>query len=398
MPALRFLARSARCAAPAALALLATGCNGGGGDGATTAAPPPTAPATTHGDVDLARAYIVPPAAARGLDYRIDWQTDVSPGRGVDLEIVQPAGEAIFTLDSGNVLTRLRADDGFRIWQLPVADPAEDIVGITYMPDRERVYLNTGGSMLVVDAVNGSPLDRHHVEKVANTRPVRHGSYLVYGSRDGQVIWYNFDIAFQWRGYQVSRTIQVAPVLEGERVVAVGADGRIMVLDASSARQVWSKKLLDAVVAPPVVGNSAVYLAGTDQYLYAFDLQTGRTLWSNLTIAPLRESPTLIDDRVYQQVPREGLLAFDAMPLNSPGGRVIWSSGACEGGVLTQRADTLLAWDRQRRIMDVLETGSGAVVRSERLPRLDLVETDAVRDGVLIAASRDGRVIRLVPR
>jgi outer membrane protein assembly factor BamB len=380
---------------------MASGCGGGGRadtaptpGGAATPRSVPNATASATAEEVEAR-YVIGPVAARRLGYRVDWQY---PAAGRDIRRVEISGDSIFTLDRQNFLTRIRRDDGERVWRLPVADPTDEILGITYMPESGHVFLTTGGAMLVLDAGTGSQVQKQRLEKVANTAPIVFGQFLVYGSRNGQLVWHSYDIAYQWRGYQVSRSIQLTPVAQGRYIVVVGNDGRVMVFDGRSASQLWSRQPLDAIVAGPIIGDGAVYAAGLDQYVWAFDLTSGRRLWRYLTESPLTESPVLIDERLYQQIPSEGLVSFEARPFNAPGGQVVWASPDVRGSVLTRRRSRLLCWDAEARRMQMAEEATGAAVESVDLPQVLHLRASSAAGGDLFAAGDDGRIIRLVPR
>jgi outer membrane protein assembly factor BamB len=307
-------------------------------------------------------------------------------------------GDSIFAIDEENFLVRLRRDDGRRLWRLPVAEAVDQVQGITYMPGDQRIYLTMGGSILVLDAGNGTPIGRHRLDRTASTPPLAYGSHLIYGARNGQLIWYLHDIGFPWRTYQVARSIDLQPVLVGNSVVSIGSDGIVMALHAGSVAQMWSKKLLDRVVAAPAAGAGMIYIAGTDQYIYAIEVDTGRTRWSKLTTSPLTDPPTLVNDSLYQFVPGEGLMCLDALANDAPGGRVRWVSADVRGTVLTQRGRRLLVWSDRDRRMSIVEAGRGSLVEHVTLPQVTHVQATAPVDGELYAAADDGRVVRVVPR
>jgi outer membrane protein assembly factor BamB len=342
--------------------------------------------------------YVVDLDTARTLGYRIDWQLDTRPAGQSGLRRVVRQGDSIFALDGRNYLTRIRVEDGQPLWRQAAAEPVEEILGINYVPALERVYLTHGGSVLVLDAVTGIPADRQQLQTIANTQPVLLGQFLIFGGRNGQVVWHSHLVSFQNRSYQIARSVQIEPLLVGNALVAVGTGGRLVVLDGNSASQLWGKTLLDAITARPAVGGRVLYVAAHDQYLYAFDLLSGRTLWSTLTTAPLDDSPTVVGDRVYQQIPGEGLTCFDALPLDSPGGEVLWTAAEVTGNVLTQRRQALLAWDAGPRRLVLVDPGRGAVIDRIDLPDVGRIGASAARDGEILAAADDGRIIRLVPR
>ena len=161
--------------------------------------------------------------ASRELGYRILWQARTAPQSGVGIKHLTVQYDSVFTLDGRNILTRLRERDGHRLWQLPVADALDEIQGITYMPQYERVFVTVGAKLLVLDADTGSQVAKQQLGQIANTAPVVLGPFLIYGARNGQVVWHFYNVGHQWRGYQIAPSINLKPALVGRVVTYVGS-------------------------------------------------------------------------------------------------------------------------------------------------------------------------------
>lgn len=344
---------------------------------------------------ELEKEYVIGPALARELDYQIDWQYSDLRDPVADLWV---QGDSVFLLDHRNSLTRVDREGGSRAWRLPVAGAVDQIIGVTYLPEINRVYVTTGGNIFGLDSVSGSQVAKQRLVKMANTSPAVFGPYLIYGSRNGQAIWHAYGPGVQWRGYQVANSIHIPPVLTGNTVVVIGSNGTIMAIHAETVQQLWSKTLRDEVVAPAAVSQDAVYVAGTDQNLRAIDLGSGRSMWAKLFDQPLYDAPTVIGDRVYQHVPTHGLGCFDAIADNQPGGVELWMADGLEANVITQHKDTLLAWNARDRRMTLLNNKRGSVVKTVDLPQVARLLCTAAENGELFAVASDGRVSRLVPR
>ena len=342
--------------------------------------------------------YLIGPLAARDLGYRIDWQRRTLTTENSGIKTITVQGDSVFVMDGRNFLSRLRKDDGEQLWRVPVADALDEIHGITFVPDMERVFVTSGGEVLVLDSDTGSQIAKQRLGQIANTEPAVFGQFFVFGARNGQVCWHSYQVGHQWRGYQVSQSIQLPPVIVDSTVIVIGSDGRIMVLDARSASQIWSKRLLDIVTAPPAAGGGHVYVAGQDQHLWAFDLNTGRNTWRYLTQDPLSEGPVLLGDQVYQQIPSEGLVCFEAMPLDEPDGVVVWRAPQVRGSVVGRIGSNLLVWDQQQHRLELVSVKQGAAALSLDLPGINFLVTSMHKGADLFAASNDGRVVRLVPR
>jgi outer membrane protein assembly factor BamB len=174
-----------------------------------------------------------------------------------------------------------------------------------------------------------------------------------------------------------------------------------MVISPANADQYWGKRLLSPVTAQPAASNGVLYVAGKDQYLHALDLANGRTLWRKLFESPLTESPVVVGDKVYQQVPSEGLVCFEAIPVDSPGGKIVWKSKETKGNVILRRRDNLFVWDAVARRLTVLDVAHGSLVRTLNLPKVKYLTVPGgaeSKNGDIFAAGDDCRVVRLVPR
>lgn len=346
--------------------------------------------------VPVEERYVIGPDTARGMGYRVDWQ---SPATGARITKFVVDGGSVFALDDENVLTRIRNGDGNRLWRLPVGRPLDQVLGITYVPKLDRVLLTTGASLLVLDADTGSLVDRQRLERIASTGPVSIGPYLVYGSRDGQLVWHAYEFGTPWRGYDIAQAITVPPVTDGEYVVGVGLDGEIMSLDGRSASQIWNRRALDRVVATPAIGNGVVYIPSLDQHLRAFEVARARTpIWEYLSESPLTDAPVLIGDRVYQQSASEGLVCLEAAPLDNPGGVVVWQSPETSGSVLTRHRGRLIVWEADTKRLVMLDERLGSVIDTIDVPQVDQIWSSAVDDGDLYATSLDGRLVRVMSR
>ncbi len=343
---------------------------------------------------ELDRSHVIGPTAADQMNYRILWQYSSpirSPLKGVALR-----GDSLYTLDVQNFLTRITINDGQRRWRIHAADPVLDVTSLNIVG--ERAYLTAGSQMLVYDVVNGSPVDKWTLNRVAGTAPVEWEDYLIYGSRGGDLVWLSRRIGFSSQAYNISPTLRVPPVIRGNVIAVVGVKGEVVVLNASTATKYWDKMLLSPVVSRPVIGDEMLYVAGQDQYLWGLDLRTGRATWKYLTQAPLVNSPTLSGDRLYQQVPGTGLMCLNALPIDLPGGESLWVNDKVTGNVILARKGDLFAWDASAQRMFVLDEQRGLTKHRIDLPQASFLTVGGEAGHDLFAASVDGRITRLTPR
>jgi outer membrane protein assembly factor BamB len=279
-PLFRMIVLASLCASTALL----QACNGKKSDGMNSGADgsragsgatagrgrpaPQTDPETQKVIQQLDQQYVIGPTAGGEMDYRIDWQFDVTARS--TLQGMALRGDSLYTLDDQNFLTRLRVTDGHQVWREQAAEAVVRIVSVNVADD--RVYLNAGSEMLVFDVANGTQVAKWSLDKIAATPPVEYGPYFIYGARTGEIVWVSRQIGFMSSAYYISQSIRVPPVIKDDALSAVGNDGEVVVLNAANARRLWGKKLLEPVVCKPVIGEGMLYVAGQDQYLWGYDL------------------------------------------------------------------------------------------------------------------------------
>ena len=360
--------------------------------------PKPAASGADASPVDLYSLedrLVIGPDAARTLGFRVAWET--LPIIAPDSEFVrfEGGGDSIFVLDSKNVLTRLRKDDGNRVWQTPVGGRHDSIQGIVRVGD--RVGLTADGSMIVVDAITGAQIDNQHFDRPARTAAVVASPYLVYGGRGGTIVWHEYRVGHSWRVNGTDGPILVKPLLLGDDIVAASATGSVIVMDARTARTIWTKQLLAGIVARPTGGSGMIFIASKDQYLWALAQADGHTVWKYFNDAPLVTPPTLIGDRLYQRIPSLGLCCFDAFVTDKPDGKILWSNKDVAGEVIGRSKQNLLVWDPASHTLTALDD-NGAKVRAISLPQVEQIVMTAPEGGDIYAAGHDGRLERLVPQ
>ena len=344
----------------------------------------------------LDREYAIGPRAARGLGYRLGWQV---PDAGTDTVDISPQSDSVFIRSNTNILERLTADTGTRLWSSSIGSPVAEVLGLTYMPDSQMIYITRDSSILSIRSGTGvmtsSPVQS--LRWIANTEPVLYDNYLIYGSRAGELVWQAYEIGHSYRAYKIGQVIDIKPVLQGNTVVAIANTGEIVAINTDTVSKVWGHKLLDRVVAAPAIGPTAAYVASQDQYLRAFDLFTGRVLWKSMTEAPLDQSPIVDGRHVYQHVPGVGLTCYEAMPQNRFDGRRLWVSPDVSGNVITTRGDRLITWNDETSQLSVISKKTGTLEKTMRLNDVRLLIADNLNEGRLYTLDNRGRLDCLIP-
>ncbi len=348
----------------------------------------------------LEQSYLIGPAAAESFGYTVDWQFPV-PSKEVSM--VTSHDDRIFVVTVTNDLICLQADNGRRIWSVSVADKLEIVHSITFMPENELVLVLTNSMLVTLDSNTGmtkaAVLGKAHQELqwIANTPGVLSGDHLIYGARNGQLVWQTWKIGFAWKAYQAAGSLRLPPVMSGNIICTTSSDGVVSAFDTDTATQMWNARLLDSIVAKAATSEHAIYVAGIDQHLRAFDIRTGRTLWRVLTESALVDPPTLIGDHVYQQIPGLGLACFDALPVNKLDGDRKWICPDNNGTVVARHGDTLVTWDPSSRVLATVSATQGTPIHSKQYPNIEEIAATGMQDGKLLAVGDDGRLICLDP-
>ena len=344
----------------------------------------------------LEREYAIGPRAARSLGYRLGWQV---PDAGTDTVDISPQDDSVFIRSNTNILERLTADTGTRLWSTSIGSPVAEVLGITYMPEKQLIYITRDSSMLSIRSGTGvmtsSPVQS--LQWIANTGPALYENYLIYGSRAGELVWQAYEIGHSYRAYKIGQAIKLKPQLQGDIIVAVANSGEIVAINTETVSKVWGHQLLDQIVAEPGVGPTAAYVASQDQYLRAFDLFTGRVLWKSMTESSLIDSPTVDGRQVYQQVPGVGLTCYESMPRNRFDGRRLWVCPQITGNVITTRGDRLITWDADTSELGLVSKKTGTLEKTMSLKDVRLLIADNLNEGRLYTLDNRGRLDCLIP-
>jgi len=343
---------------------------------------------------------LFPPSRLREFGFRTDWQTEVPTSPGSTLDALFQRGDSIYARDTNNLLSRVTRDRGEVLWQSPVGSPRDELIDIVRIrrDDGEEVVAIGRLEIFVLDDANGITDRRQEIERTLYTSGAVFGPYFIYGTRNGQVIWHQYEVGYPWRGHSLPGSVSAPPLVVGDLVFVVGSTGRILALDAASTRLVWEKQLIAGIEGRPAHADGVLLVAGRDQYLWALDASTGRTIWRYFTESPLTTSPVADGDSVYQFVPTEGLVKLALRPEGRIDGDVQWRSPEARGRILGRRDGRLLLWDQSARILRSVDVGSGDVVAQVDLPKVASVFAEGFEDPALHFLAADGTVMRIVPQ
>jgi outer membrane protein assembly factor BamB len=359
---------------------------------------PPTI-GSTHG-VNLAQL--------RKMTYRIDW---VNQQTAKDLRLATLSGDNLYAIDTFDQLICYDLDNGSWRWSSPVGNHVFRLLGINANVATRQVFVNSDGAVFAFESDTGNLPTRSAqplkgatdkaVQKLkwsANTPAIIHGSTLLYGSRNGELVWHDCSIGFSSKTYSIASTMETIPAISDGVVVATGGEGSVAAIDLQTVRALWLIQLLDAVVATPTISYSTVYIAGTDQYLRAIDLYSGRSRWKYLTTSELTDSPVVVGDALYQRISGEGLTSFSAFAPDITGEKR-WTAKDVKGVVVTTSQNKrLICWDSENRILQEVDPRLGSITATLELPRVKELLVDAPKNGNLFLITDDDAIIKIIPR
>jgi hypothetical protein len=361
---------------------------------------------------EVERVYLIGPKQAFELGCSVAWQTAIPMPAGQSLRFVGIDNDAILALNSRNEVSLIRPGNGDRGWTASGAESIDKILSVDLVrvttPEgvSPRVIVTTDTGVYGLDFKDGASVLRKPFKLVPSTAPVASGDTLVFGTRSGQISWFNCSSGFERRAYTVDgpfgkSPILAKPVIADGNIVAASAEGTVIALDESSGNAYWRKKLLAGVQATPAVANGVVFVASEDQYLYAFDLGSGETLWKYFTQSPLTTAPFAAGDLVLQDIPNEGVVAFTQSPEGQLGGEVRWKKTGIAGAPITTAEisgrSAVAFWCPKGRTVTFVDALKGDVLSTVALPQVEHLDADRLDKGGFVAWSSDGRIERLAP-
>lgn len=360
--------------------------------------------------------------------YRIDWINQPT-SQGLYLPTI--TDNAFYSIDNADFVSKYDIDSGEWLWSAPVGNKTYKIQSINEFPTLRRTYVLSEGGVFVIESSTGnypSNVDSttsnnsqfFPLNAIANTAAISFNGQMIYGSTNGNTIWFSPAIGFTTSKYEIGSSVAITPTLvRGIRtkdgimrtaIVSASTDGTVIATDAKEVRQLWTIKLLDSVEAPVAfstnstvvndeeIPRTSVFIAGTDHYLRSVDLHTGRPRWKVLTESSLENSPFVAGDTLFQRIPNVGLASYNAFP-NSFNGTRNWIAETVTGTPLTTtKTGKLVCWDKDLRLLQIVDTRKGGIVSTLPIPQAKSVISNDPTNGSLFITNDSDMILRLDPR
>ena len=348
---------------------------------------------------ELDRQFIIGPTRLDALKLRSRWQTSVALPPSVSLKrVFAPAGDSVFVQDSGNGITRLKRDSGTRIWRDVVGAPKDTILGVERGESRgtDVVLVTNDVDVVTLECANGIRIGTQHLTKYTSTGSVRVGSFLIYGTRVGQVAWQQYAVGHAWKSNSLGGSIKAQPILTSEGVAAGSTDGVVALFDPSSSSSLWRFKAGGAVDGALASDGARVFCTARDNYVYAIDIRRGRTAWKFRCDGTLGADAACLGDTVYVHESGGSMLALAADGGGKLDGTIRWRA-PIRGTPIALTGSGAIAWDSATSTYTLFDPASGAVRASATLDGVVDVRASGTTDLTIHFVAADGRVQQAQP-
>ena len=344
--------------------------------------------------VDQSR--LVSTDSSSALDLQTIWQSTTAGSGTYGIESIHRIGNELIVADRNNVLTNLRLDSGDTIWKDGSLPRKETIFGIDLFTSNGQnfYYVTTDTDVFVIASETGYIVNRQNMVRIPDTTVIRAGENLIFGTATGRIVWHNTKVGYELKANKLASGIVNGPIRVGKNILAASVDGELMMMSARSGQRFWRKNLNVGIESPPTASNYSAYVADKGQRLTCLELESGQKLWQFFSPSPFVGGPITIGDRVFQFTESEGLNCFDALPLNAPQGRKLWSNEDIQGEIVTVIGNDILVWNAKRHMLARIDSDRGDLRSSTTLPMVSMVKASRDAQGrlLLIAASNDGRL------
>ncbi|MBU3729761.1 MAG: hypothetical protein FGM37_11035 [Phycisphaerales bacterium] len=348
---------------------------------------------------ELDRQFIIGPTKLDALRLRSRWQTSVPLPSGTSLRrVFAPAGDSVFVQDSGNGITRLKADSGSRIWRDVVGAPKDTILGVERGDSggTDVVLVTNDVDVITLECANGIRIGTQHLTRYPSTGSVRVGSFLIYGTRGGLVAWQQYALGHGWKSNSLGGSIRAQPILTPAGIAAASTDGIVALLDPATTSSLWRFKAGGAVEGSLASDGARVFCTARDNYVYAIDIGRGRAAWKFRCDGKPGSDAACLSDTVYVHESDGTMLALAADGGGKLDGTVRWRA-PIRGTPIALTGSGAVAWDRATSTYTLFDPASGAVRASVTLDGVVDVRASGTTDLTIHFAAADGRVQQTQP-
>jgi len=307
------------------------------------------------------------------------------------------SGESLFVYRSDNLLYRINRNSGDLMFVSNAAPDGEKVGAPVVYP--EGILIPSDTKIHIVDARG------FRTGSIDLKQPMRSG---IVGDRSGLYVGIDAsraggrlacidldrpDAPFRWQ-LLTGGTVVSTPALHDGILYAASDDGKVYAVDAdrSPAWAIGTFQTAGRIHGDVSAEASGVYVASADSKLYCLDPADGRIRWQYFSGTPLFDSPAVSKTSVYINVRDKGLVCLSKTE-GDYNRQAKWIVPGAKGFLaedekityLRGKNDTIMAVDRNTGVLKAQSQRSDLVAFA--------VNT---RDGVVYAATKDGKVVAAV--
>lgn len=339
------------------------------------------------------------------LGYQRDWRGYPAIARDQRIRYLDLWEDLVLVHGTGSNVTALEPRNGDRRWSLTLLNPLTRFLG--NVRDGNVIYSSTEGEVFALDADTGNILDRLDNAQIVNTRPLRIGGLLIYGTATttssargadrAEVMAFlptggveSVDGVKMWGTLTRGAIEQNLAVVDGA-VVAASRTGDVLFINPSNGSLLGRSSMYDGAGSTPASGEGLAFIASRDQSVYAFRPTGGRPVWRFRTEHVLETQPAYHNGAVYIELPGEGIIALGAAT-----GELLWEQPAdARGTVIGMRNGLLLVHEPDG--LATIDPRGGDVVDRYSIPGLRIAKVTQFEDGDLYLASDMGLIAKFIP-
>lgn len=323
--------------------------------------------------------------AAR-LGYASRWAADLNVPADQQLAWVEQVGENLFCVETpGNLITALSLRDGSVLWQRPVGDRYDELLGL--LEHRGQLLAVFRSRLFFLEPDSGKVLNISTLDQAATSPPTIVGDYAVFGSVSGRVFAHDLVSGFSKWSYQLTGLIPYSPQQLSGMILVADRFGVVAAVTADSGTLIWRRHPTDGLAGRPLIAANLFLLPTVDNKLQAIQPAQGTDRWVWRAEVPLAQGPIQVGERILQKLENDQWVAIDPQT-----GQELWRLNGRFHSPVQIRKGLLFAADQELVLVDP----SLGEIRS-RLPAQKLLQLLAGPQQSLILVSPQGRLLRLDP-
>lgn len=331
---------------------------------------------------------MVSPDTAEAMNYRIDWQTNISIPYNQKIKHLETLGDKIVTLETGNVISVINADTGRLQWRDRIGGKHEKMA--RPVRDNDMLIISSETRAFVYDINEGTFVKVVPLSHFANTAPVIIENLAIYGTPKGVVFAQDLRSGLKKWAYKMGNSVTTDPISAGPSVVTTDATGEVNLFNPVSGGIIWEYNTWGRISVKPAASELLLYVASEDQTLYCLERTTGKVRWKLPTSNPLLQSPVALGDIALQWVREKGLVALDSFT-----GKELWVLNVNARPVQVQKDNIIFHHEGKLLYVDRKD---GAIVKTVDIRHVHHIKSEKIDGGTLIFARDTGRIMKLSPK